>query len=679
MAALRRSSIATQLIVATSALMAVLFAGAIGILGKLAADSALKGTEKSIDEEVRLMAGTADSYFAAVRDRGEREFRAFENYLPGKVVETGGTMRTGDADLPVLKAGSETLNGNRAPLEGFKNLFGSDAAILSVRDGRVLRTATLLKKDGRFMDGTEIPAGDPVAKALAAGQSYQGLTFRTGKYYFSNVKPLKDASGRVFAALSVRIDVDPELKQIRELFGKVVAGKTGYVIIIRPTGDDKIAEFVLHPKLQGQNVVESSPPALQQMIKGMIDTKSGVVHYEYPDAADGGRIKPKILVHRPSETWNWVIASGSFVEEFTEEAVRQRNLLLITALVIGGLFMAAVFFLIRNRLAPLAGAVEATEKLGAGDLQALAAPAAAGSANEVDKMADSLSRAVNAMREMIGQVDANSDRLLQAAADLESSAEDTLTRIRDQATSASGLAASVEQVSVSISHTADNARDAAEVTGNALAAAETGRTRVNATVGEMERIAAEIQDSAGLIQSLGNRSAQISAIISVIKDIADQTNLLALNAAIEAARAGEQGRGFAVVADEVRKLAERTSVSAQEIAETIANMVRETDAAVGRMQTVSDQMSRGVDMAREAGEAIREIDRTTNEASRYVSDIAAATREQSTASQEMARLVERVAQVAEQNAGAVVASAEKARQMKGLAAQLESLLGRFRL
>ena len=678
MATLRRSSIATQLIVTTAALLGVLVLAAILVLGKLAADAALRTTEKTIDDEVRLMAGTAESYFAAVRERGEREFRAFESYLPGKIVEAGGSMRTGEADLPVLKAGNETLNGNRAHIEGFRNLFGSDAAVLSVRDGRVFRAATLLKKDGRYMDGTEIAATDPVARALAAGQEYQGLTFRAGKYYFSNVKPLKDASGRVFAAISVRIDVDPELRQIRDLFGKVVPGKTGYVIVVRPTGDDKIAEFVLHPKLQGQTVVESSPPALQQMIKGMLESRSGVVHYEYPDAADGGRLKAKILVYRPSESWNWVIASGSFVEEFTGEAIRQRNLLLIAALVIGGLFMAAIHFLIRNRLAPLATAVQATERLGAGDLQPVESPGAAGSANEVDKMTYSLSQAVQAMREMIGQVDESARRLLQAAADMESSAGDTLTRIRDQASSASGLAASVEEVSVSISHTADNAREAAEVTGRAHAAGETGRSRVEATVAEMERIAVEIHDSAGLIQSLGNRSAQISAIISVIKDIADQTNLLALNAAIEAARAGEQGRGFAVVADEVRKLAERTSVSAQEIAETIANMVRETDAAVDRMQAVSDEMSRGVAMAREAGSAIQEIDRTTSEASRYVHDIASATREQSTASQEMARLVEHVAQVSEQNAGAVAASADKARQMKGLAVQMESLLGRFR-
>jgi methyl-accepting chemotaxis protein len=194
---------------------------------------------------------------------------------------------------------------------------------------------------------------------------------------------------------------------------------------------------------------------------------------------------------------------------------------------------------------------------------------------------------------------------------------------------------------------------------------------------ELERVVADINESAVLIESLGERSKQISSVVGVIREIADQTNLLALNAAIEAARAGEQGRGFAVVADEVRKLAERTSVSTQEIATTVSAILTETGYAVQRMQSVSANMSGSVEMARQAGDSLQIIDEKARETVDVVHGIADSTREQSTASQEIARLVENIAQAAEGSNSRALHNSERAKNLQRLAADLQGQLARF--
>jgi methyl-accepting chemotaxis protein len=194
---------------------------------------------------------------------------------------------------------------------------------------------------------------------------------------------------------------------------------------------------------------------------------------------------------------------------------------------------------------------------------------------------------------------------------------------------------------------------------------------------ELERVAIDINESAGLIESLGERSKQISSVVGVIREIAEQTNLLALNAAIEAARAGEAGRGFAVVADEVRKLAERTAMSTREISTTVTAILEETGSAVQRMQSVSANMTGSVGLAREAGESLQTIDERAQQTVEVVHGIADSTREQSAASQEIARLVENIAQAAEGSSSRAAQNSDRAQNLQRLAADLQSQLARF--
>jgi len=202
---------------------------------------------------------------------------------------------------------------------------------------------------------------------------------------------------------------------------------------------------------------------------------------------------------------------------------------------------------------------------------------------------------------------------------------------------------------------------------------------VEDTVAGMKKIALVVKQSAETVQELGRSSDQIGEIIGVIDDIADQTNLLALNAAIEAARAGEQGRGFAVVADEVRKLAERTTKATKEIAGMIKKIQLDTKGAVSSMEEGTKQVDEGIKMADKAGASLHEIVGISQRVTDKVSQIAAASEQQSSASEQISKNVEAISSVTSETAAGVQQVARAAEDLNRLTENLQQLLAKFNL
>jgi methyl-accepting chemotaxis protein len=254
---------------------------------------------------------------------------------------------------------------------------------------------------------------------------------------------------------------------------------------------------------------------------------------------------------------------------------------------------------------------------------------------------------------------------------------DRATSIRDgssnQRQSVTEAAVAAEQMTRNIEKIADDTRAAEQLAGDAGSMASAGEQTVRSVTEGMHRIADNVAQSASIIQTLGSRSQEITGIVQVIKDIADQTNLLALNAAIEAARAGEQGRGFAVVADEVRKLAERTSQATIEIGAMIGAIQKDTRSAVSGMETSSGRVDAGVRLAQEAAAALAQIREAANETLAKANEIAQAMDEQNAASSEIARNVERIATMADGNHAAAARTHATVQHIESLAADLSTL------
>ncbi|MEM9372309.1 MAG: methyl-accepting chemotaxis protein [Planctomycetota bacterium] len=288
-----------------------------------------------------------------------------------------------------------------------------------------------------------------------------------------------------------------------------------------------------------------------------------------------------------------------------------------------------------------------------------------------DQFMSNLNGIIREIRDCTSQV-------ASASTQIAASAEEMSCGLQTQEEQTQQVAAAVEQMSHSVSEVAAKSTDATSAAEQSQQLAEEGGDIVTSTVETMQGIATEVNASAQTVNSLGEQSEKIGEIIGVINDIADQTNLLALNAAIEAARAGEHGRGFAVVADEVRKLAERTQTATEEVSRSIRGIQEETKSAVTRIESGSDRVNDGVQLANSAGESLTTIVESSKSLQSMVQGIAAAANEQSAASGEIARAVEGINAVTREStegAGqAAMAAADLARQ----AETLQSLVSKFK-
>ncbi|SMC22197.1 methyl-accepting chemotaxis sensory transducer with Cache sensor [Andreprevotia lacus DSM 23236] len=298
--------------------------------------------------------------------------------------------------------------------------------------------------------------------------------------------------------------------------------------------------------------------------------------------------------------------------------------------------------------------------------------------DEIAQTADAFNRFVAQLRNMFSELRQETGRLTQGVAEINSVLSE-LSRDSQQLSDLSASnAATIEQITVSISHIAENAHDANDLVGSTAQLSGESASTVRDVAREVGKSADEVEELSTLLGRLSQRSQEISGIIQVIKEIADQTNLLALNAAIEAARAGEQGRGFAVVADEVRKLAERTGQATLQITSMIDGVRTETDAAVGNMQKTHDAVQSGVALSDTAAGKIAHIRENMDAVIQKMGEIAHATREQQNATTAMAQSAESITNKMQASDHAMQRATDTVHQLKSMADFLEQMFGRFR-
>jgi methyl-accepting chemotaxis protein len=280
---------------------------------------------------------------------------------------------------------------------------------------------------------------------------------------------------------------------------------------------------------------------------------------------------------------------------------------------------------------------------------------------------------------MISSITQHSEQLQHTARALTGTAQRILQDSTQQADSATSMAAAMEQMIQNIAQVSTHAHDAKGISAHSGQLADSGGQVILGVVDGMNRIAEAVTSSSETITELGRSSEEIHSIIQVIKSIAEQTNLLALNAAIEAARAGEAGRGFAVVADEVRNLAARTAHSTQEITDMIGRIRSNTHLAVDSMQAGVTRVNDGVTLAHQAGDSINEIRDGAQRAAQVVEEISQTIGEQSNASSEVAQRVEQIAQMAQHNAQAVNELAHSAEELERVAQGMRNAVMQFQV
>lgn len=299
--------------------------------------------------------------------------------------------------------------------------------------------------------------------------------------------------------------------------------------------------------------------------------------------------------------------------------------------------------------------------------------------DEIRHIADQVNAMGSRFRELVGNVLRSTHQVATAAEELSAVSEQTNVGINQQQAQTDQVATAVNQMSATVQEVARSAASTSEATRNAQEESHTGHGVVRDTVHTINALAQEIRSAAGAVRKLGEDSEEIGKVLDVIRTIAEQTNLLALNAAIEAARAGEQGRGFAVVADEVRTLAGRTQQSTQEIQAMIERLQSGARQAVQAMVASESKTEEGVSMAARAGEALESITRSVATIADMSAQIASAAEEQSTVAEEINRNVTQIATVSDQNAAASTQTASSSTELARLAEELSGMVAVFRV
>lgn len=299
--------------------------------------------------------------------------------------------------------------------------------------------------------------------------------------------------------------------------------------------------------------------------------------------------------------------------------------------------------------------------------------------DEISAAADSFNRLIASYQTIIGKVFFNSVEVEKAARQLIAESNRVATGSSQQYAAAQATTEAVGQLTENMNEVSQRAHETAHISQEASALSLDGVKIATQASEEMERIANSVTQSAEVIQALGERSKAISGIVQTIREIADQTNLLALNAAIEAARAGEQGRGFAVVADEVRKLAERTSSATGEISQMIGAIQAETSSAISSIQAGTDQARNGALLARQASESLESINCGARDTMEKVDAIANAIEQQSAAGSDIAEHIHSIMEQSQTNSGAAEQTLREAEQLDYLAVNLKEIGNVFKL
>ena len=581
--------------------------------------------------------------------------------------------------------------------------------------GDMIRIATnVIGQDGNRAVGTYIPyrnSDGTVSKIISTvmnGRDYIGRAYVVDKWCITAYKPLRDSTGNLIGMIYVGVSQDSVTASLRKALLSTKVGNSGYVFVLGGSGRHR-GRYIIskNGEQDGENVWNAKDADgkyfARSMIRSAMQSDNGKISIQKYQWGRSRRSHPetKVAAITCFKPWDWVIGVSTYEKDFEGARMRVGSamnelqwLMILAGLVSLIIAVALAIRLGRGITGPIDNVTAMLEDIaeGEGDLTkrlrvegkdeiaqlsarfntfvgkvhdivsqvAKAANLVTNSAQGVSATAEEVGCTSQSISETMGMVAVGSrdqSTTIRSSADamerLNGAISEVAEGAQSQAITVEQTVALIQQINEAIDQVAVRAQKAAANGQEVANVAIAGGEQVQEAVGSINRIMVATERVADIVRQLGENSNQIGMIVETISDIAEQTNLLALNAAIEAARAGEQGRGFAVVADEVRKLAERSSKAAANISELINNTLQMTEHAVAAMNDGSQEVSEGAKLANQAGKALSAIESAITTIMTQVEDISNASRDMNQSSNEVVQAVTAVSAVTQQTTAAV--------------------------
>ncbi|MDQ1265460.1 MAG: methyl-accepting chemotaxis protein [Bacteroidota bacterium] len=518
--------------------------------------------------------------------------------------------------------------------------------------GDMLRIATNVPTvDGKRAISTFIPAVNPdksfnpIISKVLKGQTYSGIAYGVNAWYITSYKPLRNSSGKIIGMLSVGEKLS-DIEAIRRIIIGIRVGKTGYVYVLGGKGDDR-GHYVIskNGERDGQNIWDSKDADgrffIQNIVNNGVELAKGEVKFESYQWQNPGEEKSreKIAGYTYFAPWDWVICPSMYIDDYHETQIELDNLvekLMWNLLIIGMLsliFVFALSLIISGRITkPVIMITDLAKKIASGNIyeakndisergeQFTRRHAESSSKDETGELFEAFTSMTANLDALIGQVHRSGIQVTTSATQISASSRELESTVAEQAASTKEVSATSKEISATSAHLVQTMNTVNNTLNDTAETAETGKGTLNQMENVMQDLIKSTNSITFKLSVINEKANKISSVVTTINKISDQTNLLSLNAAIEAEKAGEYGKGFSVVSREISRLADQTAIATQDIEQMVSEMQSSVSSGVMEMDKFSVEVAKGVERVNSIGEQLNYIiDKVRNLAPQFES------------------------------------------------------------